>query len=62
MVQLEVDNWFNTFKYAFGYENNDGEYMLIEAILKEKDSEEYYLLWATGTNYGSTNELQVMNW
>ena len=36
--------------------------MLVAAILKEKDSEEYYLVRATGTNYGSTNKLQVMNY
>lgn len=36
--------------------------MLVAAILKEKDTEYYYLVGATGTNYGSTNKLQVMNY
>ena len=36
--------------------------MLVAAILKKKDEDEYYLAGATGTNYGNTNELQVMNY
>ena len=62
MAQLDTDNQFDTVKDAFGYQNNDDEYMLIAAILKEKDSDDYYLFGATGTNYGSTNKLQVMNY
>lgn len=62
MAELDTDNQFDTVEDAFGYQNDDGEFMLVPAILKEKDSDEYSLVGATGTNYGSTNKLQVMNY
>ena len=36
--------------------------MLVAAICKHRDSEEFHLVGATGKNYGNTNELKVMTY
>ena len=59
---IDKNQKFDYVHQAFGYVSDKGEYMLVAAILKKKDEDEYYLAGATGINYGNTNELQVMNY
>lgn len=57
LSMIEKNKNFDEVHQAFGYINQKKEYMLVAAILKQKDVDKYYLAGTTGTNYGNTNEL-----
>lgn len=53
--------WYEKIEQAFGFKDQQG-LKIVGAVLKVKDADEYELVGATGTNYGNTNELKVMNY
>jgi hypothetical protein len=57
---LDPNNKYEYIEQAFGFENEQGEYMLVAAYMKKED--DYFLVGATGSNYGNTKELQVKNY
>ena len=63
LSKIDKENQFEEVSQAFGYQNLAGEYsyLLVAAILKQNGADEYHLVGATGTNYGNTQELKVMN-
>ena len=61
LCNIDKQNQFEEKSQAFGYQNLVGEYMLLVAILKLKETDKHHLVGATGTNYGNTKELKVTN-
>jgi hypothetical protein len=59
-VSLDPNHNYDNVEQAFGYTNEQGEKMLVAAYMKK--DKEYFLVGATGHNYGNTKELQVKNY
>ena len=61
LSNIDKEDQFEEVSQTFGYQNLAGEYLLVAAILKQNGIDEYHLVGATGTNYGNTQKLKVMN-
>ena len=59
---IDPEGQYEHIEQAIGYKTPEGEYMLVAAVMKCKGTDEYTLAGATGTNYGNTAELNVMNY
>ena len=49
----------------YGYTNERGDYYMVAAVIgsiRNDGESEFSLVGATGTNYGTTSELKVMNY
>ena len=57
---LGEEECYEEIDQAYGINNEQGEFMLVAAVLKKE--EDYFLVGATGHNYGNTAELSVMNY
>jgi hypothetical protein len=51
-AEIDPNNNYENIEQAFGYTNEQNEMMLVAAYMKKDD--EYYLVGATGHNYGNT--------
>ena len=59
---IDPEGQYEHIEQALGYKTPEGEYMLVAAVMKCRGTDEYTLAGATGTNYGNTAELNVMNY
>ena len=59
--QSKDDIVYKSVEQAYGFINYSDEYMMAAATLQDMKGE-YYLVGATGHNYGNTKELQTINY
>ena len=57
----KAEKLYTTVERTFGYRNKKNKYMLVAATLADEKGE-IFLVGATGSNYGNTAELNVMNY
>ena len=62
---LDLENEWDEIQEIYGFkEARTGNHMMVEALLSRttKEGVEFGLVGATGTNYGTTDELNVLNY